>query len=122
MSTMRCKEHKEIDPKMVVLPVEHYQYASWRCAECDKWLCFAKWPRTSERLQTRQKTIRNIIYSSPVCTHEDLHELLLFYHIVDLPYYKLEKYQELISKLIMPSLHSSMRPVSSSDDSSTDSE
>jgi hypothetical protein len=101
-SPIRCVEHKEVEPIKVLYPPQHYQYAAWRCgdAKCNKWLTHCKWPRTSAKLRERQREIRNLIYSAPQCTNEQLHDLLMFYQLVDPSIGQIIEYQALVSALI----------------------
>jgi len=54
----RCKKHHEAGIKLHLTP-ELFHYGKWTCAECDKFVIWAKNPKTcAENLERQEKLVK----------------------------------------------------------------
>lgn len=78
----RCRLHPTSLPKMQLTPGEHH-HGKWICSECDKFLTWAKSPKTNEAMKKRQSEIINYVMHNEISV-DDLQFLFEAYSVAHL--------------------------------------
>jgi len=96
-SDKECKAHPDVEPKLVLTPdIKHH--GKWVCGECNKFLVWARKPKTSDELNIRQKQIRKAMVRSANLTDNELHKICSLYNVVHLTLGQIEMYKLLLHK------------------------
>lgn len=92
-----CSAHPNAGVKFQLTP-EIKHYGKFCCNECDKFVVWAKSPKTCDELQERQQRIVKMIKTYPELTEEQVAELCKLYGTVHLTLINQGIWEKYISK------------------------
>lgn len=92
-----CKAHPNVEPILELTP-EIKHHGKWLCGECRKFIVWARKPKTSDELATRQKKIRKAMFNAANLSDEDMHKMCSLYNLVHLTLGQAEMYKALLRK------------------------
>lgn len=95
----RCGLHPDSNVILTTTPqLKHY--GRWDCAECGKFVVWAKSPKTCIEMADRQKTIMNMIRSNKFISDKDMETILKMYSIIHLSLVQEQNWRMLNQKYI----------------------